>query len=181
MTRYICEGCWAIDHPRMELRGSFAIELMLWLLLVVPGIAYARWRGRGGYPVCRRCGSSSVVSEESAQGRSLLASIPHLPAEQQTAVQAARAFVTFVPLVGGVGIVVLLTISALFPGVRDSAWLRAAVVLAAAAILAHPVWSVLHLALRAAQAEEAAAKRGRTTTEAGAVEQRAAPDDVRDA
>jgi hypothetical protein len=148
VSAYICESCLSIEQPQRELRGSFAIEFILWLLLILPGLAYALWRRRGQYLVCRTCGSDRVLEQDSPQGRNLLASLPYLPIGN-TPLQKARRLVKLIPLAAGVSVVGLGAIAIFFPGTRDTAWLRVAVGVAGALILAHPLWAALHLAERA--------------------------------
>ena len=35
--------------------GSFAMELALWLMFIIPGILYSVWRGSSERYVCPRC------------------------------------------------------------------------------------------------------------------------------
>ena len=147
-ARYICERCGCVGKPRRELRGSPALELVLWLLLVVPGALYAWWRHSGARPVCRRCGDADVVREDSPRGMTLRGA-GHVALEEPfDAVEQASRVVRVIPLAGGVLIVALFALSIAFPDVRTQRWFAAVFVLAAVAIFGHQFWSGLYLLLR---------------------------------
>lgn len=50
-----------VGHPRKVVPGSWAIELLLLICEVVPGVVYSIWRGRSFYRVCNSCGSREIV------------------------------------------------------------------------------------------------------------------------
>jgi hypothetical protein len=56
-----CTACGHEGTTRTETRGSIAIEVFLWLLLIIPGILYSLWRLSTRKPVCAECGSHQVV------------------------------------------------------------------------------------------------------------------------
>ena len=41
---FYCPNCGTIDHPMTITRGSFWVEVMLWLFFLVPGLIYSVWR-----------------------------------------------------------------------------------------------------------------------------------------
>ena len=65
----ICLRCGTIGQPRMETPGSFAAEVMLWLLLIVPGAIYTVWRLASKRPVCPTCRSPGMILAGSPRGR----------------------------------------------------------------------------------------------------------------
>jgi hypothetical protein len=72
MAKMICERCGTVDKPRKDRRGSFAVELVLWLLFCVPGLIYTIWRlGAAQELSCRSCGGG-VMSLDSPRGQRLL-------------------------------------------------------------------------------------------------------------
>src|SRR5687768_7835246 len=120
--RVICQTCWFLAVPEKRLAGSPALELILWLLFLIPGALYAWWRHRRSFLVCTQCGSPMVVFEETPEAAALLASSPSAPSTQLPTVErASRTFAT-IPIFGGVGIVLVFFVSALFPEVRDAPW-----------------------------------------------------------
>ena len=47
---FYCTACGTVGHPRVRNRGSSAIEIILWLCFILPGLCYTLWRmGRKGY------------------------------------------------------------------------------------------------------------------------------------
>lgn len=53
----LCTQCHKCQVP--VARGSLAVEIVLWLLLFLPGILYSLWR-HSGVAVCHTCGGSLV-------------------------------------------------------------------------------------------------------------------------
>ena len=73
MANLICTNCGAVGRVKKDTPGSIWIELILWLLLIVPGIIYSVWRISSRRRVCSSCGSPALVPVESPVGRQLLA------------------------------------------------------------------------------------------------------------
>lgn len=71
-TKKICTDCGTIDKPRKKTKGSFFIELILWLCFIVPGLIYSIWRLTTKAEVCRSCGSTNIIPENSPMARRLL-------------------------------------------------------------------------------------------------------------
>lgn len=49
------------------------MELILWILLIVPGIIYSIWRVTTRYNSCPLCKSADIVPAESPMGRKFIA------------------------------------------------------------------------------------------------------------
>ena len=144
----LCPACWLLAAPAKRLRGSPALELVLWLLLLLPGALYAWWRHWHSYRVCSQCGSESVLAENSPEAAMLLASQPNAPLTSLPAIERVSRFVGAVPFAGGVGFVLAFALSLLFPGVRDDWWFWLLAWAAVIALVLHPVWTVIHFSLR---------------------------------
>lgn len=71
MTTMICTNCGATGKPKRFTRGSFLIELFLWLCLIVPGFIYSMWRLTTRRDVCPKCGSHNLAPLDSPIGRKL--------------------------------------------------------------------------------------------------------------
>ncbi|MDH4227200.1 MAG: hypothetical protein OEV59_05555 [Deltaproteobacteria bacterium] len=68
----ICIDCSFCGKPHRELRGKTSVEIILWILFIVPGLAYSIWRRMiSGGRFCSRCGSPRVISPDSEFGRKL--------------------------------------------------------------------------------------------------------------
>lgn len=57
-----CPVCWYTGKPKKETPGSIRIELVLWLLLLVPGIIYSVWRLAATKTCkCPKCGNEMLA------------------------------------------------------------------------------------------------------------------------
>jgi len=56
-----CKKCGNLGPTKRTMKGSFAVELVLWLFFLLPGLVYSIWRlttkGRG----CSVCSSDDVI------------------------------------------------------------------------------------------------------------------------
>ena len=68
-----CTRCGVVAVPRRITKGTLGIEIVLWLLLLVPGVLYSIWRLTSRYDGCRSCGSSELVALTSPTGREIVA------------------------------------------------------------------------------------------------------------
>lgn len=82
---YVCAQCGSGGKPKRKAKGSFAVEIALWVvgfatlifgvgfIVVIGALIYSVWRMFGGKTmVCRSCGSADLVPGESPRGRELL-------------------------------------------------------------------------------------------------------------
>ena len=66
----ICTTCGAqTDMPQSTARGSFAIEVVLWLALIIPGLLYSLWRQSTRRKVCPTCGTATLILADTPDGR----------------------------------------------------------------------------------------------------------------
>ena len=66
----ICTTCGAqTDMPQSTARCSFAIEVVLWLALIIPGLLYSLWRQSTRRKVCPACGSATLILADTPDGR----------------------------------------------------------------------------------------------------------------
>lgn len=70
--KFICTSCGGIGRPRTIIRGNFCIEIVLWLLFLVPGIIYSIWRVSTRIKVCPQCEKPSMIPIDSPVGQKLL-------------------------------------------------------------------------------------------------------------
>lgn len=68
----VCITCGHHGPTKPQTRGSFAIELVLWLLFIVPGLLYSLWRLSTRRHVCSACGGATLVPPDTPAGRKLL-------------------------------------------------------------------------------------------------------------
>jgi hypothetical protein len=50
-----CPNCAYEGKARKYTKGSFLIELLLWLLFILPGLLYSLWRVSSRYTGCPNC------------------------------------------------------------------------------------------------------------------------------
>jgi hypothetical protein len=56
-----CRDCGTVAKTKRVMPGSIAIECVLWLLFLVPGLIYSLWRHHASYQGCRNCHSKNVI------------------------------------------------------------------------------------------------------------------------
>lgn len=69
MTDYICTKCEYIGKRREKKRGSTALEIFLWVVLLVPGPFYTIWRMLNKSYSCPQCDEELMISAESPLGQ----------------------------------------------------------------------------------------------------------------
>jgi hypothetical protein len=69
----ICANCGEVGSPKLHTKGNILIEIVLWCMLLVPGLIYSIWRHTTRGHVCRECGSDQLVPVESPRGIKLRA------------------------------------------------------------------------------------------------------------
>ncbi len=67
----VCSRCGHVGEPVSSTPGSMAIELVLWLCLLLPGLVYSLWRLSRRHPVCAKCGSADLLPLDTPRGREL--------------------------------------------------------------------------------------------------------------
>ncbi len=72
LREVICERCGTVAAAGSSTPGSLALEVSLWVFLVVPGMFYSVWRHTSRKPACAECGSPDIVSIDTPRGRRLL-------------------------------------------------------------------------------------------------------------
>lgn len=69
----ICKACGTIQRRgKVHTPGSIGIELVLWLMFLVPGLIYSLWRHSNRLVVCAACGYPELANEDSPVGRRLV-------------------------------------------------------------------------------------------------------------
>jgi hypothetical protein len=66
----ICTTCGTqTDMPQSKARGSFVIEIILWLAFIIPGLLYSLWRQSTRQKVCPSCGNATLIVANTPDGR----------------------------------------------------------------------------------------------------------------
>lgn len=76
----VCLACGHQGPPRASTPGSFAIEVVLWLCFILPGLVYSMWRLSRRTAVCSACGATTLVPPGSPVARKFLADLAKPPA-----------------------------------------------------------------------------------------------------
>lgn len=67
-----CQNCGTIGQPRKRVKGSFGIEIILWLLMILPGVIYSVWRLTTKELVCPKCGAPNMIPADSPKAKAAL-------------------------------------------------------------------------------------------------------------
>ena len=63
--RRFCPDCGYEGRAGSKVSGSLLLEIVLWLLFIVPGLIYSVWRTGTRRPACSMCGSERLVPPNS--------------------------------------------------------------------------------------------------------------------
>jgi len=72
VSSYICSTCGYYGRVNRKLKGSSQAELLIWMLLIIPGPFYSFWRRTGVTSTCPNCRKTTVLSIKSVEGFELL-------------------------------------------------------------------------------------------------------------
>lgn len=72
----VCGSCGTRGTPKTVTKGSFLLELFLFLCFFIPGLLYAIWRSTTKHKACRTCGSPNLVPADSPIGREIIQKYP---------------------------------------------------------------------------------------------------------
>lgn len=70
-AQLVCTQCGHVGTPKSAVKGSFGVEVVLWLLFIFPGIIYSVWRMTSRHKACRSCGATNLVPLDSPIGRKM--------------------------------------------------------------------------------------------------------------
>lgn len=68
----VCPVCGNIGKTTSITKGSFLIEVVLWLMFLIPRALYSVWRLSTGTQGCSLCGSEQMIPVSSPRGQTLL-------------------------------------------------------------------------------------------------------------
>lgn len=68
----VCATCGHYGPPKSAVRGSLALEIVLWLFLLLPGLIYSMWRVASRHKSCAECGAVTLVTPGSPVGKRML-------------------------------------------------------------------------------------------------------------
>lgn len=67
----VCTACGGQGSPKRVVKGSLGLEIVLWLLLLVPGMIYSVWRLTSRYDACPHCGAAGMIPLNSPRGQQI--------------------------------------------------------------------------------------------------------------
>lgn len=68
----ICSSCGHRGKAKTITRGSFLVEIILWLLFLIPGLLYSIWRLSSRHKACWSCGSQTLIPANSPVGKKII-------------------------------------------------------------------------------------------------------------
>ena len=68
-----CTNCGSIGLPKKHTKGSFGIEVLLWICMIFPGLIYSMWRLTSKQMVCSSCESPSIMPASSPNAKAAIA------------------------------------------------------------------------------------------------------------
>lgn len=69
-----CPNCGSVAKPTSHTKGSFAIEVILWLCFIIPGIIYSLWRlSSRERTTCPTCRAPNMIPLDSPRAREAIA------------------------------------------------------------------------------------------------------------
>ncbi len=69
---FVCTECGYLGKSKTETKGSFLIEIVLWLFFIIPGLIYSIWRASSKEVVCPQCRNASLIPANSPKGIKLV-------------------------------------------------------------------------------------------------------------
>lgn len=67
----ICQNCGTRGEPKTITKGSIAIEIVLWICFIIPGLIYSIWRLTSKQQGCPSCGQPGMIGVDTPNGRAL--------------------------------------------------------------------------------------------------------------
>lgn len=71
----ICKNCGYQGYPKIKTPGLFAYEILLYFLLIIPGLAYSLWRLTHRYTMCPVCAQTNMLPMSSPIAKQIAASL----------------------------------------------------------------------------------------------------------
>jgi len=69
--KFICSNCEYLGQAKSFTKGSFFLEVALWLCFLLPGFIYSVWRMTSRYKACPKCKMPNMLPLDSPRGKKL--------------------------------------------------------------------------------------------------------------
>lgn len=66
----VCPECGFIGKGKMQ--GTIFIEIVLWLMFILPGLLYTLWRYTQIRSICPKCGCKNMIPVTAPKGKILV-------------------------------------------------------------------------------------------------------------
>jgi ribosomal protein S27AE len=70
-NQFVCTTCGYVGKRKKVAKGSFLLELFLWLFFILPGVIYSVYRLSTKQKVCPKCGNATMIPTDTPAGRKL--------------------------------------------------------------------------------------------------------------
>jgi hypothetical protein len=61
INEIVCTACGHAGSSKTITKGHLALEIMLWLFFLLPGMIYSVWRHASRYEACPICGNANLL------------------------------------------------------------------------------------------------------------------------
>jgi Zn-finger nucleic acid-binding protein len=68
----VCTQCGYIGSPSRGIKGNGAIEIILWLCFIIPGLIYSVWRSYSRHSVCPKCKGVNLIPTDSPRAQKIM-------------------------------------------------------------------------------------------------------------
>lgn len=72
MSKLVCTQCGFVGKPKRAIKGNSAIEIILWLFFIVPGLIYSIWRSNSRHKICPDCKSIALIPIDSPRAKKIM-------------------------------------------------------------------------------------------------------------
>jgi len=72
---WYCTQCGAVGNQKKYTKGSFGIEILLYLLMILPGLLYSVWRLTTKYAGCPKCQAANMIPVSSPVAQAALRAV----------------------------------------------------------------------------------------------------------
>ena len=70
--KLVCTQCGYVGKPKGAIKGNGAIEIILWLFFIIPGLIYSIWRSSSRHKICPQCKSPSLIPIDSPRAKKVM-------------------------------------------------------------------------------------------------------------
>jgi hypothetical protein len=71
----LCSNCGYKGKSKTYVKGSAAVEILLWLMFIIPGLIYTAWRSSSRYKACPKCKQPNMLPLDSPVAQKMLKEI----------------------------------------------------------------------------------------------------------